>query len=357
MNVVIAAGGTGGHTFPAVALAEEFTRLDPRGSVTLIGTGKTLEDTMLAGQRVQRERLNVRGIVGRGFGASVMAMLLIPGAIWQAMRVLRARCADLVIGTGGYTSPPVILAACALGIRRALLEPNAMPGLANRLVGPLADRVFLSFDAAKRFFHPERSRTIGVPVRKAFRETPPPSPSRVNTVLICGGSQGARALNAAMVGAVGVSRVLREEVTIIHQTGANDVESVKAAYAEAQVSAQVMAFIPDMPTVLRSADLVISRCGALTLAELAAWGKAAILIPFPFATHGHQEQNARAVEQAGAGVVILQSELTPARLAGEIERFVRQPELLREMSAKSLTLRRVDSAERMVRECLELVGG
>lgn len=356
MNVVIAAGGTGGHVFPAVALAEEFCRQDPKTSITVVGTGKTLEDTMLAGSPFHLETIHAKGVVGKGLWASLTGVILVPHAIWQAIRLLHARCADLVIGTGGYTSPPVVIAAFLLGIRRALLEPNAIPGLANRMLGPLAQRIFVSFDTAQRFFNPSKTRTIGVPIRKAFREyRPAPPRTQVKTLLVCGGSQGAQAINTAVIEAFKISAMIREHLSVIHQTGSQDYGRVCDAYRAAGVSARVMPFFTDMPSVLYDADLVVSRCGALTLAELAACGKAAILIPFPYATHNHQEINARVVEQAEAGVVILQRELTPERLVQEIEVFVRNPERVKIMGERSLTLRRMDSAKIMVQECRALV--
>ncbi len=357
MNVVIASGGTGGHMFPAIVLAEEFYRQDPMASVTLVGTGRHLERTMLQESEIQLETLYVRGIVGRSLRDSLIGLMLIPGAIWRAMRLLRARCADVVIGTGGYTSPPVVIAAFFLGIRRALLEPNAVPGLANRIMGPLADRIFLSFEAAKQFFNPSKVRTVGVPIRKAFlQQEPSPSPDRVRTVLICGGSQGARAINSAVIEALEISKVVREDLNLIHQTGADDVDRITMAYAAVGVHAQVVSFISDMPATLRSADLVVSRCGALTLAELSACGKAAILIPFPHAAHNHQEKNARVMEQAGAAVVIPQAELTAKRLVAELEALFKSPDHVKIMAQRSRSLRRTDSAEIMVRECLALAG-
>ncbi len=356
MNVVIAAGGTGGHVFPAVALAEEFGRQDPSASITVIGTGKTLEQTMLAGTPFHLEKIQVEGVIGQGVWSSIKGLALIPGAVWQAVRVLRARCADLVIGTGGYTSPPVVIAAFLLGIRRALLEPNAVPGMANRVLGPLANKVFLSFEVAKQFFNPSRTMTIGVPIRQDFiREVPRPISDHVKTILVCGGSQGAQAINTAMIESLTVSPMLFKSLTVIHQTGMEDLARVQAAYQKAGIQATVVPFVEDMPRVLQSADLVLSRCGALTLAELAACGKPSILIPYPFATHHHQEHNARVMEQAGAAIVILQQELTGQRLAQEIDQLVNDPPRVKRMAEKSLTLRRTDSAVVMVRACLELV--
>ena len=358
MRVVIAAGGTGGHFYPAIALAEEFRRRDGRASVTLIGTGRALEQMMMVEADLKIESLQVRGVVGRGLSASLQALLLVPGAIWKAMKLLRAARADLVIGTGGYTSPPVVIAAWLLGIKRVLLEPNAIPGVANRALGPFAHRVFVSFEKATSYFNPSKVRMVGAPIRKAFVDPPPAVHSgEVKTLLVCGGSQGASAINTSMIEAMKNSNCIRTELKLIHQTGTADFERVERAYAEMNVQAEVVPFVKDMPNALRAADLVISRCGALTLAEIAACGKPAVLIPYPSATHQHQEHNARVIEQAGAGVMLLESELTGTRLAQVIELLANNREQVRSMSERSLSLRKTDSAEVTVRECENLVGG
>ncbi|NKB81920.1 MAG: undecaprenyldiphospho-muramoylpentapeptide beta-N-acetylglucosaminyltransferase [Nitrospirales bacterium] len=358
MNVVIAAGGTGGHVYPAVALAEEFCRRDPMTVMTLVRTGKELEDTMLRETAFRLETLSVQGVVGRGRWASLCALLLVPRAIIQAMHLLRSLCADLVIGTGGYISPPVVIAAWLLGIHRVLLEPNAVPGVANRMLGPFAHRTFLSFNAAEPYFNRSKTRVVGTPLRKEFVTGPPePASGDIRTILIIGGSQGARAINTAVIDALAVSRTLCDHVMLIHQTGDEDYERVHAAYAAAGVQATVSRFLVDMSEVLHSADLVISRCGALTLAELAACGKPAILIPFPFAAHRHQEKNARVVEAAGAAIVLTQDELSGPRLVQEIEILMTHPDHVKQMAAQSAALRRTNSAEAMVQECCRLVNG
>ena len=357
MNVVIAAGGTGGHFYPALALAEEFHRQAADTSVTLVGTGRALEQTMLADAPWRMETLRVEGVVGRGMWSSIKALLLIPGAVWQCLRVLRAAKADLVVGTGGYTSPPVVLAASLLGIPRAVVELNAIPGIANRVLGPLANRIFVSFERAKPYFRAGKVCVVGTPLRRAFVATSPSLGSgRVDTLLVCGGSQGAKAMNSIVLEAVESSSLIRGRVKVIHQSGANDFDRVSQAYRTMNVKAEVVPFIEDMSRTLRRADLVICRCGALTLSEIAACAKPSILIPFPQATHNHQESNARVVEQAGAGIVLLQPTLTGARLAEEIEGLLHDPDRVRHMAEQSLRLRRTKSAESMVHECYRLLG-
>ena len=357
MNVVIAAGGTGGHVYPALALAEEFCRQAAATSVTLVGTGRALERTMMAGTSWRMESLRVQGVVGRGIWSSIKALLLIPGAVWQCLRLLRASKAELVVGTGGYTSPPVVFAAWLLRIPRALVELNAIPGLANRVLGALANRIFVSFERATPYFRADKVAVVGTPLRRAFA-APPPSPGsgRIDTLLICGGSQGARTMNSLVLEAVQASSRIRSRLAVIHQSGSNDFDRVAEAYRHMNVNAEVVPFVEDMPGTLRRADLVICRCGALTLSEIAACAKPSILIPFPQATHNHQESNARVVGEAGAGIVLLEPALTGAKLAQEIEGLLDHPDGVRQMAEQSLRLRNTGSAEAMVHECYRLLG-
>ena len=357
MNVVIAAGGTGGHFYPALALAEEFCRQAADTSVTLVGTGRALEQTMMAGAQWQRETLRVQGVVGRGMVSSIKALLLIPRAVWQCLRLLRTSKADLVVVTGGYTSPPVVFAALLLGIPRAVVELNAVPGTANRVLGPLANRIFISFERAAPYFRADKVSVVGTPLRRAFVSTLPRLGSgRIDTLLVCGGSQGAQAMNSIVLEAVQASSLIRSRVKVIHQSGLNDFDRVSQAYRKTNVKAEVVPFIEDMPLMIRRADLVICRCGALTLSEIAACAKPSILIPFPQATHNHQESNAHVVERAGAGIVLLQPTLTGAKLAEEIEGLLHHPDRVRYMAEQSLRLRNADAAETTVHECYRLLG-
>ena len=356
MNIVIAAGGTGGHLYPAVALAKEFQQQDPESMITFVGAGRHLEESILTHEGFALARINVKGIVGQGIWGTLRALFLLPHAIWKALRLLKEKGTDLVVGTGGYFSPPVVLAAWLLGVYRVILEPNAMPGLANRVLGPLANRIFLAFEQAKTYFNPSKVRIVGTPLRQEFSHAGSFSASgKLKTLLVFGGSQGARAINTAMGEALQNSRILRQDLHIIHQTGFDDHARMQTLYEEVGVDAEVVPFLYDMPQVLRAADLVIARSGAGTLAELAVCGKPAILIPFPHATHGHQEKNARAAEAEGAAIVILQSELTGGRLVQDIEGFLNHPEHLKAMAERSFARRITDATARMVEECQHLL--
>ncbi len=356
MRVVIAAGGTGGHMYPAIAYAKAFQQHDPEGHVLFVGTGKAVEQKILSQEGFPVEPIQVEGFVGRSILSILRAFWLLPQSIWQAIRILRSQKTDLVIGTGGYFSPPVVFAAWLLQIPRVLLEPNAMPGVANRVLGPLANRIFLAFESAMPFFSSSKVRVIGTPIRQAFvLEHPPAPPQRVKHLLIFGGSQGAHAINSAMLEAVERSQIIRESVTLTHQTGADDNERVRQGYEKLGVQADVQPFLFDMPKELAKADLVICRAGASTLAELAAYGKVGILIPFPHATHNHQEMNARSMEKSGAARMLPQSDLNGQKLAEEIESLMKDNPALQAVARKSWAARKVDATERMVHECLSLI--
>ena len=358
MRVVIAAGGTGGHMYPAIAYAKAFQQHDPEGHILFIGTGKTVERNILSQEGFQLESIRVEGVVGKSSLKMLRALCLLPQSIWRAIQILRSPKADLVIGTGGYFSPPVVFAAWLLQIPRVILEPNAMPGLANRLLGPLANRIFLAFESARSFFSASNVRVIGTPIRQAFvLDHSPALPQGVNHLLIFGGSQGAQAINSAMLEAIEGSQNIRESVTLTHQTGIDDCDRVRQRYEQLGVQADVQPFLFDMPKELAKADLVICRAGASTLAELAAYGKVGILIPFPHATHNHQELNAQAMEAAGAARMLRQSDLSGLRLAEEIERMMQDIPTLQAIAGKSWEARKVDATEQMVRECQTLVNG
>jgi UDP-N-acetylglucosamine--N-acetylmuramyl-(pentapeptide) pyrophosphoryl-undecaprenol N-acetylglucosamine transferase len=378
-TIVIAAGGTGGHLYPAVALAREFLRRDPAIRMLFVGTERGIEAKVLAHEGFELALITAQPVMGRGLAKAAGALLALPLGIGQSLALLRERRASLALGVGGYTSPPVLLAARLLGLPRAILEPNAWPGMANRMLGPVADRVFVAFREAAGHFSPARVQVTGMPVRRAFfenagtgheargkgevgepQEAPRPSPHASGlqgrqTLLVFGGSQGARALNDAMLGALPWWATMRGQVAIVHQTGEADHARVRAAYEGTDVPAEVVPFLFDMPSALRAADLVVSRAGAMTLAELTVCGKPAILVPLPHAIHQHQAHNARVLAEAGGAVVLPQEELTGDRLAREVTALLGNPDRLRVMGERSRALGKADAADAIVGECLTLI--
>jgi len=361
-TIVLAAGGTGGHLYPAVALAREFFRRDPATRILFVGTARGIESKVLAHEGLELALIAAQPVMGRGLLQAAGALLSLPKGLRQSLALLRERRASLVLGIGGYTSPPVLLAARLLGVPRAILEPNAHPGMANKVLGPIADAVFVTFRDAARYFPSDKVRVTGMPVRQAFFEDAGTGHEARGgqgrrILLVFGGSQGARAINDAMVGALPQWAAMRGQLAIVHQTGEADHARVKAAYEAAGVQAEVVPFLFEMPKALRSADLVVSRAGAMTLAELTVCGKPAILIPLPHAIYQHQAHNARVLADAGGAVVLPQQELTGERLAREVAALLRDPDRLRMMGERSQEMGRPDAAQAIVRECLALIGG
>jgi len=360
MMIVIAAGGTGGHLYPAVALAREFLRRDPSTAVLFVGTARGLESNVLNHEGFDLALISARPIMGRGPWGMVTGLCALPVSLGQCLRILKARRADLVIGIGGYTSPMMILAAALRGVVRVILEPNAHPGMANKAVGPLAHRVFLAFESAADSFDRSKVRVVGTPIRKAFLEGSHPGRERSRPfhLLVFGGSQGAKAVNTAVM--EGMSELITQlpQLTVTHQTGESDHARVAEAYRLAGVESRVQAvpFLYDMPAALREADLVIARAGAMTVAELAACGKPAILIPLPSAIYDHQTKNAEVMAAAGGAVLLSQSTLTGPALVRTVVAILGNPERLQGMGAASLSMRRIDAAETIVRECYLLLG-
>lgn len=361
MTIVIAAGGTGGHLYPAVALAREFLRCKPATTVLFVGTSRGLETKVLAHEGFELALIDAKPVMGMGLLKMVQGLCAMPLSLWQCRRILRTRRVQLVIGVGGYTSPMMVMAAAFAGIPRVILEPNANPGLANKAVGPFVQRVFLAFESAAPSFDRAKVRVVGTPIRREFLERvkQDSTPSRESGrwhLLVFGGSQGARAINSAAIEGLPDLMKQHPELTITHQTGESDHARVTEAYRRAGVSVNAVPFLYDMPFAINAADLVVARAGAMTVAELAACGKPAILIPLPTAIYDHQMKNARVMEAAGAAVVLPQAELTGAKLAQAITALLDHPERVWEMGAATLTLRRTDAAESIVRECYALIG-
>jgi len=359
MTIVIAAGGTGGHLYPAIALAREFLRRDPAAKLLFVGTTRGLESNVLAHEEFELVLISAKPVMGSGLRGAAKGLCAMPIGLWQCLRILRTRRADLVIGVGGYTSPMMILAAALARVTRVILEPNAHPGMANKAVGPFAQRIFLAFESAADSFTSSKVRVVGTPIRNEFLKGIQRSreKSALFHLLIFGGSQGAKAINTAMIEGLPDLVAQIPNLTITHQTGQSDHERVAEAYRHAGIGSFVTPFLYDMPAALLAADLVVARAGAMTVAELATCGKPAILIPLPSAIYDHQTKNAKVMEAAGAAVLLPQSGLTGITLAHTVISIFRDPVRLRMMGEASLSMRRIDAAETIVRECYALMGG
>ncbi len=362
MVIVIAAGGTGGHLYPAVALAREFLRRDSTTTILFVGTTRGIEAKVLAHEGFELVCISAKPVMGKSLVEALQGLLSLPMGLWQSLKVLKQRRADLVVGVGGYTSPTMVMASFLRGIPRVILEPNARPGMANKAVGPVAQRIFLAFESAAGSFDRQKVRVVGTPIRCEFLDETAstaikPKPAGSRRLLVFGGSQGAKAINSAVIDALPAFKAMRPALAVTHQTGEADHARVAAAYREAGVDGGVVPFLYDMPSAVRSAELVVARAGAMTVAELTACGKPAILIPLPTAIYDHQSRNAEAMERAGAAVVIAQRDLTGPRLAETVAGILADDERLRSMSERSAAMRRTDAAEVIVRECYALMEG
>ena len=357
MKVIIAGGGTGGHLFPGIAIAEEFLRRDQTNSILFIGTKRGLEQRVLGNMGFNLHTLDVEGIKGRGLAKALGALLKIPRSLVESYRLIRAFCPDIVIGVGGYASGPAVMTAHFMGIKTAIAEQNALPGITNRILGRFADTIFLTFPETRKWFPEKKIIDSGNPVRAAFLTGIRESEKRAGkfTILIFGGSQGARGINMAVLDCLPYLEKIRDKLKIIHQTGSADIDSLSTHYRSHGMDADVLPFIMDMASAFRSADLIICRAGATSIAEITACGKAAILIPLPHAANDHQTKNAEALIKAGAAVTIREKDISGKTLAETIEKFYRHPELIREMEARSASLGNVRAAADIVDACMELL--
>ncbi len=356
LSVVVAGGGTGGHLFPGIAVANAFVGRNAQSRILFVGAGRPLEKAALARAKFPQRVIAIEGIKGRGPWAKLRAALKIPGAVWHSAEILRQARADLVIGLGGYSAGPVALAAWLTRIPVVLCEQNSVPGVTNRLLIPLAKRVYVSFDDTRGTAGLAKTLVTGNPVRRQIldaRDLPAETEGRFG-VLVVGGSQGAHAINQAFMAAL-PSLKQRATLRIVHQTGPADQDAVAAAYRHAGIEAEVKSFFHDMASRYRGADLVVCRAGATTVAELTAMGKAALFIPFPFATDNHQEHNARRLVDRGAATMILERDLTGSVLAGQLDALAAAPQKLAGMAARARRLGKPDAAEAIVDDCYHLM--
>jgi len=360
LRIVIAGGGTGGHLFPAVAMAEAFRRRDARSRILFLGTGRPLEKTQLQRAGFDHRVISASGVKGQGMGRQAAAALRVILGTGQSLVHLGRFRPDVVIGVGGYSAGPVALAAWLLRCRIVLHEQNVLPGLTNRLLSRLADRIYVSFDQSAGYFPADRVRVTGNPLREMFYRDVQGEDGRsdtargVFTLLITGGSQGASGINRLVIGALDRLRQ-PGQICFVHQTGPAEESSVAAAYRSRGLTATVKAFFDDMPRRYARAALVICRAGATTVAELAAAGKPAVYIPYPFAADNHQLLNARAMVDAGAGRMLEEGLADGTALAQVVDELMGDRDVLAQMAARAARQARRDAAERIVEDCCRLV--
>jgi UDP-N-acetylglucosamine--N-acetylmuramyl-(pentapeptide) pyrophosphoryl-undecaprenol N-acetylglucosamine transferase len=359
LRIVIAGGGTGGHLYPGIAVAREILSRRPGARITFAGTARGLEARVVPREGFVLDVIRSGGLKGKSLADRARGALLVPFGLLDAGRLLRRRRPHLVLGVGGYSSGPVVLAAAVLGIPTMLLEQNAVPGLTNRLLARVVRAAAVTFDSTRTFFG-SKAFVSGNPVRPEFFEAGPSTETGADDeaagvkVLIFGGSQGAHAINLAMVAAAPELAAGRPRLRVMHQTGERDVELVRGAYRASQLAADVEPFLHDMGRRVREADLIVCRAGATTLAEIGAAGRPAILIPLPSATDDHQRKNAEALAKAGAAELLLQEEATGPVLAARILALAGDREARSRLARAARSLARPDAARVIVDRALAL---
>lgn len=368
IRVVLAGGGTGGHIYPALAVAEALRRLEPQARLLYLGTRQGLESRLVPAAGLNLVHVAASGYRGLGPVARVRFAINLVLGVLQSLAELRRFRPDVVLGSGGFVSLPVGLAARALRCPLALQEQNAIPGSTNRLLGRWASRVYLGFAEAAPYFPAGRGRDTGNPVRAAFagalQEAPraadgegrPDGAAGVCHVLVFGGSRGARTLNRAVVDAARGVWASRTDVSLWAQTGPEEHEAVTRGCAGRLGATRIAPYIDDMPAALRWADVVVCRAGAMTLAELAAAGCAAVLVPYPHATDQHQLRNAKSREDAGAALLLLDELCTGESLAACVDGLRRDPARLRAMASAARRAARPDAAMEIAADLMRLAG-
>ena len=359
-RVLLCGAGTGGHLYPGIAVAQELRRRRPTAHVVFAGTGRALETREVARHGFDHAQVRSAGLKRKSVGALVRGLALLPLSAWDAWRVLSRVRPDLVIGLGGYSSGAVVLMAACRGTPTLLLEQNALPGVTNRLLARVVTAAAVSHDAALPYFR-GKAFVSGNPVRVGFSESTPRSPPQSRTrararLLVIGGSQGAHAINVAMIDAARAFAARAGTLAVTHQTGERDCAEVRRAYQRARLEARVEPFFEEMVELMDEADLVVCRAGATTLAELAAVGRPALLIPLPGAADDHQRVNAQVLGRHGAGELLPQSELSGETLAARVlaliddgPRRLRMAEAARTLASPDAARLIVDRAERLAR--------
>ena len=360
LRVVIAGGGTGGHLFPGIAVARELLSRDPAAIVTFAGTADGIEARVMPREGFSLDVIRSSGLKGKGWAGRMGGAVRLPLSLVDAWCVISRRRPHVVIGVGGYSSGPTVLVAALRRVPTMLLEQNAVPGLTNRLLSHVVRAAAVTYDSTKAFFggqafvsgNPVRAEFLGGAQASTAVAAPATRPGV--GVLVFGGSQGAHAINLAMVEAVARLATSGIMLRVTHQTGERDLDIVRTAYRAAGCDADVEPFLYDMARRLVETDLVVCRAGATTLAEIAAAGKPAILIPLPTATDDHQRKNAEALGATGAAEVLLQSDADGATLAARIVALAGDPARRAAMSAAARRQARPDAARLIVDKVLEL---
>lgn len=347
---VMAGGGSGGHVLPALAVARELRERGHR--VLFVGVRRGLEANLVPAENFPIEWIEIGGLNRVGWRQMIATLAELPFSVWQASRILDREAPAAVFSMGGFVAGPVLLAAVAKRIPIVVMEPNAIPGFTHRQVAHFVTRALVSFPEATNWFPKERTEVTGLPIRKEFFEVPIKPRGEVLTVLLTGGSQGSRTLNRAAEESWSLWE--KDKVRIIHQTGTGMYEGLEAKFRSAGVAGEIVPFLADMPRAFAEADVVVSRSGMGAVSELAAAGKPSILVPFPAASDEHQLKNAQAMEMAGAARLVLDRDMTGARLVEEVMRIAGTPGMLEKMGIAARSFAKSGAARRAA-EVLEAV--
>lgn len=359
MRLLIAGGGTGGHLFPGIAVAEEFLARKKGNEVLFVGTWKGIEARVLPKLGYRLECITAAGIRGKGNVARAKGIAKFLYGYAQSRKILKEFKPDMVLGVGGYASAPALLAARGMQVPRFIHEQNAIPGFTNKMLAKVAERVFISLEESGDFFPEARTLLTGNPLRRQILEQVALAPPQDRCddafhLLVFGGSSGAHRINVTMGEALPFLQDMKGRLRVTHQTGENDLEDVTAVYEEQGVSADVVPFIDSMADAYRWADLVVCRAGATTIAEVTACGKPCIFIPYPHAVDDHQRRNAEALLKCGAGLVMIEQELSAESLAKAIRELMNDPAQLKAVGEAAQGLARLDAAQVIVDEMITI---
>ena len=344
MKVLIAAGGTGGHIYPGIAVAKEILKRSAASEILFVGTARGLENKIVPENGFRLSLINSAGLKNVGLAGKLKGLFILPKSFLEARAIIKSFKPDVVVGAGGYVSGPVLLMASLMRVPTLVMDSNALPGFTNRRLAPFVTCAALTFEDALPYFG-EKGIVTGNPVRKEFFDIEPKQRGEKINLLIFGGSQGARMINSAMVEAL--SDLSHDRLNITHQTGEGDFENIKELYNRAGFGdvAEIKPYISNMVDEFAKSDLIICRAGATSCAEIAAAGKAALLIPLPTAADDHQRKNAEALEKAGAARMILQKDLSGKSLAEKINGLINSPDKITEMESSAKKLAKADAAE------------
>jgi UDP-N-acetylglucosamine--N-acetylmuramyl-(pentapeptide) pyrophosphoryl-undecaprenol N-acetylglucosamine transferase len=358
MRLIVAGGGTGGHLFPGIAVAEEFLARAPENEVLFVGTSRGIEARLLPKLGYRLELVSSSGMKGMGTTRKLVSAGKLLYGYAQSRKILKEFKPDLVLGVGGYASAPLVLAARGMGIKTFIHEQNAIPGITNKFLGRLVNGIFISMPESAEQFPDNSTLMTGNPIRKeilwSFHERTS-TPDDGFSLLVFGGSAGAHRINTAMIEALPHLSSVKDRLRITHQTGEKDIQEVREGYQKHAFQAKVTAFIDDMSAAYGASDLVVCRAGATTIAEVTACGKACIFIPFPYAADDHQRKNAESLLNREAGLMIVEEDLSGEKLAAEILSLMQDPERLARVEKNARSLAQLDAAQAIVAAMMEKV--